>query len=291
MIRDIVKLIRLPHWLKNLFVFAPLVFSFHLLEVTFLRDAVLAFFAFCFISSFSYIINDMADRRLDRRHPEKKLRPLARGSVSFLQASVSALVLLAVSAGASAAVNPKVAAVIMSFAVWNVLYTFCLKRMVILDVFAVAAGFLLRIVGGAAAIRVPLSHWMLLVTFFLSLFLGFSKRRAELLDSESNTESRKVLSEYSTSLLDSLIGISAALAIVTYSLYVTDKQTIARLSNPYLVYTVPFVIFGLFRYLYLIQRRKAGSDVVEALVKDVPILIDVCLWTALTLMILYCGCF
>ena len=141
------------------------------------------------------------------------------------------------------------------------------------------------------AISVPLSHWMLLVTLFLSLFLGFSKRRCELLVSDQNAGSRRVLEEYSRSLLDSLIGISAALTIITYSLYVTDRQTIERLSHPYLAYTVPFVIFGLFRYLYLVYRQKARSDVVEAVTRDIPILIDVCLWTVLTLVILYCDGF
>ena len=234
-------------------------------------------------------LNDIIDRERDREHPRKRSRPVARGVISVKSAAIAAAVMLMLAAGCAVASRLSVLIVVLSYFLWNLLYSLVLKRIVIVDVLAISVGFLLRIFAGGLAVGVEPSHWMLLVTFFLALFLGFSKRRSEIIVLAGNNEHRVVLESYGMTLLNALIVSSATLTIITYSLYAADGSTVERLGSVRLVYTVPLVVLGLFRYLYLTYQRRRGDDVVEAILKDPATLFDVAAWAALTLAILYGG--
>jgi len=283
------RLLRPAHWIKNGFVFAPLVYSLSVPRPGPLLAVLLAFVSFCLAASASYVLNDLLDHRTDREHPRKRHRPIASGAVSVRGAAAAAALLIAAGSAVAAVSGLPVLIVVLVYFLWNLLYSTYLKKMVILDVLAIAGGFLLRVIAGAAAAGVAISQWMLLVTFFLALFLGFSKRRTELHVLEGNTTHRSVLERYSPSLLNALMVSTASLTIVTYSLYVAAPQTAERLTTGWLIYTVPLVVFGLFRYLYVVHERVNGDDIVDILVHDLPILLDILLWGAATIVILYGG--
>jgi 4-hydroxybenzoate polyprenyltransferase len=281
------SLLRIRHWVKNAFVFAPLVFSLRLFHLSALLKTLAVFAAFCLVSSSVYIFNDFVDRDRDRRHPQKRTRPLASGRISAANGSVAGFALLALSAWISAASGPGVQMALAGYFGLNIAYSLLLKRFVILDVMMIAFGFLFRVVAGAIAIDVPLSQWMLLNTFFLALFLGFCKRRKELVLDEGYARHRPVLERYSVSLLDHLLLVSVTLTIITYSLYVLDARVVQRLGTGDLIVTIPLVVFGLFRYLYLVYRREKGEDPVEAILADPAIAVDIALWGAVSIGILY----
>jgi 4-hydroxybenzoate polyprenyltransferase len=272
-----VRLLRPVHWVKNGFVLAPLLFTFRELDLPAIVRAGLAALAFCLASSLVYIVNDLADRESDRRNPEKQHRPLASGAVT-------APVALALASGCALG-----AAAICAFLPWhvgvltagyvllNAAYTWALKRVVIIDVMAIAAGFILRVFAGAAAIDLPVSPWMTFTTFFLSLFLGFSKRRSELV-TVAPSRRRRVLLDYSESFLNLMVTMSVTLTIITYSLYVFTPGAGEAGRVAGLIYTVPIVVYGLLRYLYLVVRRKKGGDVAEVVMRDPPLIVTIVLW-------------
>ncbi len=287
MVASYLSLLRIRHWVKNAFVLAPLVFSLRLFHFPALLKALTVFAAFCLVSSSIYIFNDFVDREQDRRHPRKQARPLASGRVSLAGVSAAGAILLTLAAWVSASSGLGIQLALAGYFGLNVSYSLLLKRFVILDVMMIAFGFLLRVIAGALAIDVPVSQWMLLNTFFLALFLGFCKRRNEIVLDEEYAQHRSVLERYSIALLDHLLLVSVTLTIITYSLYVLDARVVQRLGTNAMIVTIPLVVFGLFRYLYLVYRREKGEEPVEAILTDPAIAVDIGLWSVVSVGILY----
>ena len=284
MIRDYVRLIRIKHWVKDVFIFAPLIFSFNFYKPSYIGRTLIMCAAFCLAASAVYVFNDVTDRRRDRLHPKKKDRPVASGAVSVRSALILAALLLVAAGAVSGILGRSSVMIVLAYIGLNAAYSLLLKNQTFIDVMVIATGFLIRVVAGAIAIDVELSSWMLLTTFFLSLFLGFGKRRKEL--AEASTGHRAVFQDYSIELLNSLIIISAALTIITYSLYVVTSKTMIALGRDKFITTIPFVVFGVFRYMFLIYRQNNGGDPAEVLLRDRAMLIDIALWVCLVFALL-----
>ena len=273
----LVALLRPIHWIKNGFVLAPILFAFHVLDAPAILSALAAAAAFCFASSAVYVFNDLADRERDRLHPQKRHRPIASGSVTVRTAAGILSACAAASAALCLLLPWNVAAFIAGYVALNLAYTWGLKRLVLLDVMSIAAGFMLRILAGGAAAGIGLSPWMLLTAFFLSLFLGFTKRMSELL-TVAPSGRREVMRQYSRGFLTLMVGMFVSLTIITYSLYVFFPRASTSETGRGLVYTVPLVVYGLLRYLYLAMQRREGGDVAEAIRRDVPLVVCIGLW-------------
>ncbi len=288
MILPLIKSLRPSQWAKNLFVLAPAVFGSLLLDPASAVRAALAFAAFCLASSSVYLVNDIRDREEDRRHPRKRHRPLAAGTLS-VPAAVAAVVVLAGSAAAIAVyLGAGFAAVLAAYLVLNVLYTFWLKHMVILDVMSISLGFVLRVEAGARASGVEVSRWLLLCTIFLALFLAFSKRRHEItLLAGAASGQRRVLDQYSPAFLDQMINVVTASSVVSYALYSVAPETVQKYKTGDLVYTIPMVLYGIFRYLYLMYQQPGDRNPTEAILRDPPFLINMALWGAAVVWIVY----
>ena len=266
--------------MKNGFVLAPLLFAFPQVSPSSALRALAALLAFCFASSAVYAVNDILDRDRDRACPLKRGRPVASGAISPTQAGVAAAACALAAALLSVPLLPLPAVVVVgAYAALNLLYSLRLKRVVIMDVIAISAGFVLRVFAGAMALAVPVSAWMILTTFFLSLFLGFTKRRAELATADAGS-ARQVLGQYSEPFLLVLIALCAGLTIMTYALSVIQPSMAARPGADTMLYTVPVVVYGLLRYLLLALRGGKGADVAELVIRDVPLLATVLLWGA-----------
>jgi 4-hydroxybenzoate polyprenyltransferase len=284
----IVVSLRPAQWAKNLFVLAPLVFAQRLVDLQALGRAGLAFAAFCAAASAVYLVNDIGDRREDARHPLKRLRPIAAGRVSLAAAAAAASLLAAAAVAAGWPLGRRFLVLLGAYALLNVLYSAGLKRIVIVDVMAISFGFLLRVAAGGAAIAVELSSWLLLCTIFLALFLAFSKRRHELmLLQEQAAEQRSVLNHYSPAFLDQMINVVTASTVVAYALYAVAPETARKFHGETLVYTVPFVLFGVFRYLYLMYQRPSRRNPTEAILRDPPFLINLLLWGLAAIWVIY----
>lgn len=267
------KLLRPHQWLKSGFVFIGLLFGHAWHDALLVRNVLLAAAAFALAASAVYVINDLADRERDREHPEKRHRPLASGAVNVTQALLLASVCMLSALMLAQAASAMVLAIVVAYAVLNVAYSMGLKHVVLLDVFIISAGFMLRILAGTLGVGIAPSHWLLLCGLMITLFLGFAKRRAELNALEGKGGShRRVLDDYDQVLLDKLIGICAAGAIVSYSLYTVSPETVAMHGTSSLIYTVPFVVYGIFRYLFLLHRRGGGGDPAAALLRDFHLL-------------------
>lgn len=264
---------------KNLLVFAALVFAREMGNPNAVLKTVVAFVLFCLVASAVYLINDVRDAEDDRRHPDKRDRPIACGALAPSAASAAAAVLLVIGLGGSLAVNLNLGLTIAAYFLLQMLYQVALKRIVILDVFAIAGGFVLRAVAGAEAIAVEISPWLLICTLLLALFLGLAKRRGEivLLEAEAANH-RATLERYSITLLDQLIGVVASATLMSYCLYTISERTLAELGSTRLMYTIPFVIYGLFRYMYLMQRHGQGGAPDRTLLTDKPLLLNVALY-------------
>jgi decaprenyl-phosphate phosphoribosyltransferase len=267
----LLKLMRPKQWVKNGFVLAPLMFSGDFLNAGAVSHALFAVLLFCLASSATYIVNDMRDIEHDRRHPKKsKTRPLAAGIVTIPMA----LTLLAVLYSTLVwgwFVAPDVVQVIAAYMILNLAYTFILKHEPVVDIFTIAIGFVLRVYAGAVALGVPVSSWMFITTLCLALYLAAVKRRQEL--SQNGIEGRKVLAKYSVSLVDRYAEMSATGALVFYSMFVMS-------AKPQLVITVPLVLFGLFRYWYVVEELDGGESPTDALIADWQLLLTVVLWIA-----------
>ncbi len=284
-----IKLLRPSQWSKNFFIFAPLVFSRNLFESAPLLQAAKGFIAFCLISSSVYIINDIFDRSEDSVHPVKRDRPIASGKISITAGFIVSALLLFISIAVSWFLPIRFIVVIVFYFVMQFFYSFKLKRIVILDVFIIAAGFMLRVISGAEAINVQVSSWIILCTMFLSLFLASAKRRGELvsLTEINNLMQRKVLKEYSLELLNSMMIIAATGMAISYALYSVAGRTVTVFGTENLIFTTIFVLFGIFRYLYLVVNKKMGENPVAILTKDAPTLVNLCLWFFVCLVIIY----
>jgi 4-hydroxybenzoate polyprenyltransferase len=280
--------LRPEQWTKNLFVFAGVLFGGHLFDVPAMLRAVAAFTVFCALSGVVYIFNDLADRAADQRHPLKRLRPIASGRLSPLTAAIAAIILGAVSLAAAVLLSPMFAVLSATYVGLLALYSVLLKHLVIIDALTIAAGFVLRAAAGAVAVFVPISHWLLVCTTLLALFLVLSKRRHELtLLADGAMTHRPILEEYSPYLLDQMIAVVTASTLVAYSVYSTSAETAERLRTTRLGLTIPFVLYGIFRYLYLVHQKRAGGSPADLLLTDRPLLACVGLWALSVALILY----
>lgn len=285
---DIIRTMRPQQWGKNLLVLAALVFSKHLFDGTYLLQGVLAVVLFCFLSGAIYLLNDVLDREQDRLHPQKKHRPIAAGSLPVATALVASVVLAFLVFYFAFRLNASFGWVTVVYVAINVAYSVALKHVVILDVMIVASGFLLRAIAGAFAIGVDISSWFILCTMLLSLFLGFVKRRQELILLESDAAGhRRILDEYNGPFLDQMISVVTAGSLVTYALYTMSPEVVEKLGTERLNLTIPFVVYGLLRYLYLVYRKGLGGSPAETLFSDMPLLINGALWMGTLVAVLY----
>lgn len=280
--KALIRLMRPEQWLKNAFVFTGYLFSERASGLPIFLEVLLAAFAFCLVSSSVYVGNDLYDVESDRQHPKKSRRPLAAGLIKESHAIGLALVLLVVGLALGWWVSWQVAAILAAYVLLNIGYTLSFKHIVVLDVFCISAGFMLRILAGTVGVDIPPSHWLLLCSLLVTLFLGFAKRRAEIMAS-GKEKTRKVLENYSLTLLDQFIAITIAGVILSYSLYTMSPDTIRIHGTQNLIYTVPFVIYPLFRYIYLLHHANAGQDASRELVRDPHIIISIVIWAALIL--------
>jgi 4-hydroxybenzoate polyprenyltransferase len=295
-LRSIFRLIRPQQWTKNVFVFAALVFSKHLLDPHYVALSIQGFLAFSFTASFVYVINDIADRERDARHPKKRHRPIASGAISPTQGLVIAAVLLAGVMALVATLDFRFDVILAVYLVMNLAYTFYLKEVVLIDVFVIAIGFMLRVIGGAVVIDVPRSSWLLLTTMFLSLFLGISKRRGELVTMNTRVDTgdgghhtRKVLEHYSIEFAEQMTTISAAGFVFSYALYTVSDRTVKMFGSENLILTTPFVLYGIFRYLYLLHKKNLGENPTEIVLSDVPMIVNFVAYAIAMFAVIYLG--
>ncbi len=282
------NLIRPSQWIKNGFVFAGILFINAWTDYPLLFQVTLAAIGFSFLSSSIYVFNDILDRENDRHHPKKMHRPIAAGKISVPLALVVCFVCLFIAFWIVQSLPHRIFYIYIAYLVLNLLYSKWLKHIVILDVFCIAGGFMLRILAGTVGVGIPPSKWLLLCSLMITLFLGFAKRRAEImaLKGPNKEEHRQVLENYGSILLDEIIAICGTGVILSYSLYTMSPETVATHHTESLIYTVPFVIYALFRYIYLLHHRQGGGDPSRELVKDLHIIVSVLGWLAATLYIL-----
>lgn len=284
----LVESFRPAQWLKNGFVFAALVFSRGLTDWHRVLVVTLAAVVFCAISSAAYVLNDILDAPEDRNHPLKRLRPLASGRLKIPTAAGVAALLTLGALGGAWTLDRTFFLVVAAFAGVNLLYSWFLKRVLLLDAFAIAAGFVLRVLGGGVVIHVELSAWLVVCTTLLALFLALTKRRHELvLLGENASDHRSILAHYSPYFLDQLIGIVTASTVMSYALYTLSEDVAAKFPGKRLELTIPFVLFGIFRYLYLVHQSKEGGNPTRLLLTDPVLLGDVLLWGASVALIIY----
>jgi len=283
----IIRSARPKHWVKNVFVFAPLVFD----RQAFTPEAALAvcatFVIFCLLSSAVYLLNDIADRERDRLHPVKRNRPIASGALSVSTAGLLSAVFASGALVAAYMLSPSLAAVAVLYLLINMGYSLALKNVMILDVMLVAAGFLLRAWAGAAVLDLKMSNWLVLCTGLVALFLGFVKRRQEISSLGEAAEQRPILSEYSLGFLDQMIAVVTSSTLLAYSLYAFDHEVAAKLGTQWLGLTIPYVLYGIFRYLYLVHQQGRGENPTNLILDDKPLLLTILLWGGTVLLVLY----
>jgi 4-hydroxybenzoate polyprenyltransferase len=293
MIRPLLTGLRPRQWVKNGILFAGLIFSQNALEPRLLLRAIAGFLVFSAVSSASYLINDFLDLERDRLHPEKKNRPMASGALRPAAGLAAAAVLLAVGLAAAARLSASFALVAVTYTLLIFAYSLVLKRVIILDVLAIAMGFVLRAIAGVEVVRavdptIQISPWLEVCTLFLALFLATGKRHQELVLLEQYAAThRRTLADYSPRLLDLMMGVMTAATLIAYATYTIAPATVAKFQSPALVYTIPFVAYGVFRYAYLVLERRSGGNPTEVLFTDVPLLINTLLWLAAVGVILY----
>ena len=285
---NLVLSLRPSQWTKNLIIFAALIFGQRLLDGRSVLYALSAFAIFCALSGVVYLINDVADREADRIHPIKRFRPIASGAVPVTVALTSAAVLAAAALGAAFWLRPAFGLLGTVYLALLALYSGPLKHVVIIDVLTIAIGFVLRAAAGAVVIDVKISHWLFFLTILLALFLVLSKRRHELvLLAAQATNHRRILEEYSPYLLDQMISVVTASTLLAYAFYTVSPETIEKFGTDRLVWTLPFPLYGIFRYLYLVHQREGGGSPSEMLLTDRPLLTCVALWAVTVAAIIY----
>ena len=276
-------------WVKNGFILVPLIFSLRVFDYPSLLKSFMAFTVFCLLTGAIYLINDLVDLEADRSHPSKKDRPLAAGRISPRLAKVTAGILLLFSLLSGFLLEAGFFMVIIIYLAIQALYNYRLKEVVILDIFCISSGFFLRMTGGAVAIQVVISNWLIICTILISIFLALAKRRHELilLGETSATNHRKVLSEYDPYLLDQMIGVIAGSTLLSYMLYCVSPDTIEKFQSDHMIYTFPFVLYGILRYLYLIHKKGYGGAPEKVLFSDLSLLSSVILWGLFCVLIVY----
>lgn len=278
-----------PHqWVKNLFIFAPLLFGRKLLDFEAVGNSLIAFAVFCLLASALYIFNDWIDVEEDKNHPEKCRRPLSSGALAVPTALFSALILAVTAFGIASLIGLNFSLISGLYVVLTLSYCLALKKMIVLDAMTISAGFVIRIVGGAIAIGVIPSHWLIVCAFLLALFLTFTKRRQELLTlSKHAGEHRKVLEEYSVSYLGQVNNILIGASIVCYALYTVAPETVERFNTDNLIYGTVFVIYGMLRYMILIEKPSNGGNPSRMLLQDKPLLMTVAGWGIYNMVVIY----
>lgn len=283
-IKAIIQLMRPKQWLKNFFVFAAIVFSGNFLNKNLLWENILTFILFCFTSSFIYVLNDIVDIEKDKCHPEKKNRPLASGRVSKKMAVIFDLILaLSVLYFSYTYLNIKVMCILITYILINIAYCFKLKNVVIIDVMIITFGFVLRVESGSLSTGVQVSPWLFLCTILLALFLALNKRKSEIITLKDKSGShRKILEEYSIDMLDKMLTIVTPSILMAYCLY-----TFSSVQSRTMIFTIPFVLYGIFRYEYLMDKKNIGGKPEDVFGKDTPFLINILLWILSVLIIIY----
>jgi len=290
MIVLLVRAMRPRQWVKNAFVLAPLVFGRRLTDPAAVADGLLAMAAFCLLAGALYIVNDWIDAPRDRLHPQKRRRPIASGALPVPTALAGAAAAALLALGISFRLGAEFLLVAGAYAGLTLLYSMFLKTVVIVDVMAIAAGFVLRVLGGAVAIGVEASHWLLICAFVLALFLGFAKRRQELLQANDGAPAqRQVLGEYSVGLLEQVKLVLMGTAVVCYMFYAVAPETVARFGTDKLLYGTVFVFYGLMRYLLLLGRPGAGENPGDVVFRDRPLTVAVAGWVLYNTAVIYGG--
>ena len=283
-VKSVLELMRPKQWIKNFFVFAAIVFSGNFFNTVILKDNILTFILFCFTSSSIYILNDIVDIEKDRCHPDKRKRPLPSGRVSKKIAIVmDMLIVISVIYLSSTLLSVKVLSVLMTYMLVNILYCFKLKNIVIIDVMTITFGFVLRVESGSIATGVQVSPWLFLCTILLSLFLGLNKRKSEIIMLKDKRSShRKILEEYSVHMIDKMLTIVTPSILMAYCLY-----TFSSTQSKTMIFTIPFVLYGIFRYEYLVDKDNVGGKPEAVFEKDIPFLMNILLWGVSVLVIIY----
>ena len=279
-----------PHqWVKNLFVVAPLFCAREVFDTSRVQLTLAAFALFCMIPSSVYVPHDLADPEPDRAHPVKRKRPLASGHVSVQAARMAGMGLLVFGLLGAALISLPFAATLVGYLVLNVAYTFKLKRVAYLDVLCIATGFELRVIAGTLSAQVPSTKYLLLVTFLLAAFLGFGKRMHELAQGDGAVKQRAVLQSYQPKLLVALLYITALATVAVYAMYTLDPDTAQHFGTAQLIWSVPFTLFGVLRFLRLVSNRSDADSPTEQMLRDIPFLVNLGLWAAAVTAILYFG--
>lgn len=286
--KNIFKALRLRQWIKNLLIFSALIFSGKLMDVHFLLKTIVAFFLFSFTVSGVYLLNDCFDLKHDLNHPIKKNRPLAQGLLTVSESVFSALILFLFSIGIAFFVDINFMFVLILYIFLNILYTVYVKHILIVDVLFLSLFFILRVLAGALVISVSASFWLIICTFMLATFIGFGKRRHELMELDKIAkEHRKVLQYYEPYFLDQMMAVVATSTVITFILYTVSDAAVSNFGSVKLLYTTPLVLYGVFRYLYLIHCKKKGGDPATLIVNDTPMVINVILWALLAVILIY----
>ena len=282
--------LRPKQWIKNFFIFLPLIFGKKLFVYPVNLKVMIAFFLFSITSSVVYLINDIIDAEKDKLHPTKRLRPIASGKLKVRDAWIAAAILGAISIACSFLLDIQFGMIVVAYLVFNFLYSKILKNAVIIDVFCIGAFFFLRIIAGSIAANVQMSHWIIFMTVLLSLFLGFNKRRQELsMLGEKAIYHRHALMKYNVYFIDQMVLVITSSIVVCYMLYTVDTRTVKEFGTNHLIYSIPFVYYGIFRYLYLIHKIRKEGDPTRILLSDRMMRINIVLWIAVCIAVIYFG--
>ncbi len=281
------KLLRITSWPKNFFIFVPALFAKQIFDPRDFSLLVIGFLTFSIASSAVYVLNDVVDAPNDAVHPLKKDRPIPSGKISAQNAKIIGALLYLILIVITFSMDRNFMMIVWVYVVINILYTAFLKKIVIVDIFCIASGFMLRVIGGGLLISVYISKWLILTTLFLSLFLAVMKRRVEIANSTSAIEQRKVLQDYSLNFIDQIAAMTGSGVILSYALYSVSERTVGSFGTERLVFTTMFVIFGIFRYMYLVYKKDRGENVIEVLMTDIPMIINLLLYVASAIFIIY----
>ncbi len=288
MLKNILISMRIKQWVKNVFIFAPMIFSLHMFQARYILRSLLAFFLFSLVTGGIYIFNDILDREKDKLHPVKRNRPIASGRLSATAAAVVAAALLAAALLLIARFNREFFFIAVFYVGLNVLYSLFLKSVVIIDTMVIALGFVLRIMIGGAVNQIVIYPWILITTFLLAIFLALIKRRQELLkiqDLHPEQVTRKTLQSYNLSMLDQMISIATATTLISYIMYALSPDVQQKFHTAKLYYTVPFVIFGIFRYLFLAYSKGEGESPSDIIYSDLPFTLNIILWVSIFILL------
>lgn len=289
-LKNLLVSLRPKQWIKNLFVILPIIFGRKLFVSPENINTVIAFLLFCMASGVVYVMNDILDVEKDKLHPDKKQRPIASGRVTVRHAAGFALLLGCLSILFSFLLDKTFGWTIIVYLVFNLLYTRVLKEAVIIDVFCIGVFFLLRILAGGVVAKTGVSHWILFMTTLLALFLGFSKRRQELsLYGKTAASHRSVLAKYNPYFIDQMVAVITSSIVIAYMLYTVDGATVGRFGTDHLMFSIPFVYYGIFRYLYLIHEKHQDADPTRLLLSDGKMQINLALWVAVCVGVIYFG--